>query len=238
MSDPFGDEHQPALSEDTRGASEKLAVEAATSDHYPALEDRSESVSTRRTTHRQRSARLVGTSLMIAVALGWMFFFRPQTLGGSAAFVGVDGVSMTPTMNSGDLAVVERKVSYHVGDIIAYRIPAGRPGAGDNVIHRIVGGNGTTGFITKGDHNPRSDYFWHPTQSDVIGRVWFHIPDGATWLTKLRHPLPLGLLVTVVTFALVAWPSGRKRRADDSASSAGEGRGGDGRGAVGSLATS
>ena len=154
--------------------------------------------------------RFIGTALTIGLLVGWFLFFRPQFLGGNSAFVGVNGVSMTPTMHNGDLAVVEQKSSYHVGDIIAYRIPAGDPGAGQDIIHRIVGGNGTTGFTTRGDHNSYADNFWHPRTSDVIGRVWFHISGAATLLGKLREPLPLALLVSVMTFLLVVQPFERK----------------------------
>jgi signal peptidase I len=118
---------------------------------------------------------------------------------------------MTPTMDNGDLAVVEKQSSYHVGDIIAYRVPPGEPGAGSNVIHRIVGGTGATGFITKGDHNSYTDYFWHPKIANVIGRVWFHVPQAAAWLSKLRDPLTLALVVGFVSFVILAWPGEKWR---------------------------
>jgi signal peptidase I len=112
-------------------------------------------------------------------------------------------------MHNGDMAIVERQSAYHVGDIIAYRIPAGETGAGQDVIHRIVGGNGVTGFVTKGDHNSYTDHFWHPTTSDVVGKVWFHIPGVARILGHLRSPGVLAATVGIVTFVIMAWP--RKR---------------------------
>lgn len=167
-----------------------------------------------RVRQRHRSLRtIVGWLLTLAVVVGWTLFLRPQSLGGTASFVTVDGVSMTPTMHSGDLALVERKPSYHVGDVVAYRIPRGYPGAGHNIIHRIVGGDAQRGFVTKGDHNKYDDYFWHPKGSDVIGKVWFHVPGLARDMGMLRRPVPFALVVGLATFVLVAWPSKRRYKA-------------------------
>jgi signal peptidase I len=116
---------------------------------------------------------------------------------------------MTPTLHDGDLAVVERHASYHRGDIIAYRVPAGEPGAGTQVIHRIVGGSGTTGFVTRGDHNHYADPLWHPKTADVIGEVWFHIPRGARPIAWLRSPTFLAVLVGICTLVFVAKPPKR-----------------------------
>ena len=109
---------------------------------------------------------------------------------------------MTPTLHGGDLAVVRKQQTYHRGDIIAYRIPNGRPGAGNDVIHRIVGGNGVTGFVTRGDHNPYVDPLWHPTNTDVIGKVWFHLPHFATTVARLRSPAALAVAVGIMTFTI------------------------------------
>jgi len=152
----------------------------------------------------------IGTFLTLALVVTWFFYFRPPVLGGPGSFVGVNGISMTPTFHDGDLVVVEKQSSYHVGDIIAYHVPAGDPGAGNNIIHRIVGGSGTTGFVTKGDHNPYTDHFWHPTTANVMGKVRFVIPQGAAWLSKLHNPLTLAVVVGLVSFIIIAWPSKKK----------------------------
>lgn len=167
-----------------------------------------------RSTSGNRVRSWLSVGLTVTCVAAWVVLFRPPVLGGTASFVGVEGISMTGTFSNGSLAVVEKKSSYQVGNIIAYRIPAGDPGAGDDIIHRIVGGNGTTGFVTKGDHNSYTDQFWHPKTADVIGRVWFVIPGGANWLAKLRQPVPLALLVAAVSFAFIAWPSKTRKDAD------------------------
>lgn len=166
---------------------------------------------TRRPSPARAVLRIASLGVLLACLVTWFSYFRPQFLGGPVEFVGVNGISMSPTLHLGDLAVVEKRASYHLGEIIVYRIPKGDPGAGDLVIHRIVGGSGTAGFVTKGDHNHYTDHFWHPRTQDVIGAVWFHIPRGALVLSKLHDPIVLAVVVAVVTLAVLAWPLTRRR---------------------------
>src|SRR5437660_689971 len=83
----------------------------------------------------RRIGRVGGLAVTLVLVFVWVMVFRPASLGGPATYIGVSGVSMTPKMQNGDLAVVEKKSSYKIGDIIAYRIPAGQSGAGSHVIH-------------------------------------------------------------------------------------------------------
>src|SRR5215471_19442388 len=104
--------------------------------------------------------------LALLVVLLW--FCLPQALGGRADWVLVSGTSMLPNLHTGDLVLVERRSGYHVGEVVAYRVPRGQVGAGYVVIHRIVGGNGRTGWRMKGDNRTAPD-LWNPTNRDVIG---------------------------------------------------------------------
>lgn len=160
-----------------------------------------------------RVGRVLGWMLTVLVVVAWFVVFRPATLGGPVTYVGVNGISMTPTMHDGDLAVVQRRSSYEVGDVIAYRIPEGQTGAGSRVIHRIVGGDGQAGFVTKGDHNAYTDYYWHPRPTDVLGKVWFHWPGLARQMALLRSPTVLAVVVGGLTFVILAWPA-RRRETD------------------------
>ena len=72
-------------------------------------------------TRRVRS--VTAWTLVIVTVVVWTIAFRPQRLGGRAEYVAVVGISITPTMHNGDLAVVERQSSYHRGDIIAIASP-------------------------------------------------------------------------------------------------------------------
>jgi signal peptidase len=154
----------------------------------------------RSTLHRVANA--LGLLLTIAVVVLWALFLRPQSLGGPASYVLVSGRSMLPRYHTGDLVLVERQSSYHVGDVIAYHVPKGDPMAGAQVIHRIVGGDATHGFVVQGDNRTAPDV-WRPTAQDIVGAKALRIPNGVLVLQFLRSPLLLGLLAACFVFVRV-----------------------------------
>ena len=95
----------------------------------------------------ERTNKSASIAVAILVCLFWAQYLRPQSLGGRAAYVLVSGKSMLPRYHTGDLVLVEKQPSYHVGQLIAYRVPKGDPMAGAQVIHRIIGGTAQYGFI-------------------------------------------------------------------------------------------
>jgi signal peptidase I len=105
------------------------------------------------------------------------------------AYVVTDGVSMNPVYYQGDLVFVVKANSYHVGQIAAYH--GSSPGL--KVLHRIVSGDGTTGFSFKGDNNQSIDLL-KPTADGLIGRAVLHVPKGGIWLKPLLGPSGLGML--------------------------------------------
>jgi signal peptidase I len=157
------------------------------------------------TRFRRHPLRTVANLLCCAVIAAILFVIWPQSLGGSVAYIKVQGHSMDGTYRSGDLIVVRKHSHYAVGDIITYRIPNGEFGAGAQVIHRIVGGNGTTGFITKGD-NRKSVDDWHPRNSDVVGESWLRAPGAGVWFSRISQPLPLGVIVGGLTVFVMVLP--------------------------------
>jgi len=165
----------------------------------------------RRLPHARRLALLVAQLAFIA-ALLW--FCLPQALGGRAGWVMVSGTSMLPRFHTGDLVLVEHQSSYHLGEVIAYRVPKGQVGAGHVVIHRIVGGNGRTGWTMKGDNRTAVD-LWYPTNHDVIGAKQLRIPDAWVVLRFLHAPLFLGLLAACVVFVFVMFGEGGERETGD-----------------------
>ncbi|HVP23523.1 MAG TPA: signal peptidase I [Conexivisphaerales archaeon] len=86
----------------------------------------------------------------------------------------VEGTSMTPAINGGDLAIVTHSAIgvVHVGDVIVYR------NGNVNVIHRVISievQGGATALATKGDGNPIPD----PTvvtKDDLVGKVVAVVP--------------------------------------------------------------
>ncbi len=138
---------------------------------------------------------------LLALVATVLWFGLPQSLGGRADWVLVSGTSMLPRLSTGDLVLVERRPGYHAGEVVAYRVPKGQPGAGFVVIHRIVGGNGRTGWIVKGDNRTSPDR-WRPTDGDVLGAKLLRIPDAWLLLRFLRTPLFLALLAG---FGVLFW---------------------------------
>ncbi|HEX4427685.1 MAG TPA: signal peptidase I [Frankiaceae bacterium] len=144
---------------------------------------------------------------MLAFLAALLYASWPQSLGGSVAYVQVSGHSMDGTYKTGDLVVVRKQSHYSVGDIVAYKIPKGEFGAGAQVIHRIIGGDGTTGFVTKGDNKKLKDD-WHPRTSDVVGHAWLRAPGAGVWMARLAQPMPMGVLCGGLTLFVMVLPHG------------------------------
>ena len=125
---------------------------------------------------------LVGATLLV---VAWGIVLRPTTLGGDASYVIVDGRSMEPTYEDGDLVLVRRSSSYGPGDVIAFRA-GGQFDDPTRIIHRIVGGT-ADGFQTQGDNRDRLDP-WTPTTDDIIGKAQLHIPMAGDIASAIAKP--------------------------------------------------
>src|SRR5579862_905916 len=114
---------------------------------------------------------------------------------------------MQPSFHAGDLAIVRQASSYHVGEIVAYRnLQLG----GHTVLHRIIAiHNGLYTF--KGDNNNFVDSF-HPDSSELVGRLWLHLPAAGKYLGLLHGPrvfLVAGLLALLLIGAAFARNDGK-----------------------------
>ncbi|MGE0134498.1 MAG: signal peptidase I [Dehalococcoidia bacterium] len=156
--------------------------------------------------------RVASVLTFVGLIALWAVTLRPVSLGGPATYLTVSGRSMQPTLRGGDLVILHERETYATGDIVAYRIPAGEPGAGNRVIHRIVGGSGSEGYVTRGD-NRTSDDQWRPTDEDVLGKLWVRAPGVGQFLPQLRAPLIVATLAAILAVWLVFdwW---RKPKAD------------------------
>ena len=123
-----------------------------------------------------------------------LVLFWPTSLGGDTSYVVVRGVSMEPTLQSGELAVMRTHDGYTPGDVVAYRVPEDEFGEGAVVIHRIVGGNAEDGFVVQGDNKEGPDR-WIPKPENIVGKMWFQVPGGGDWFAKLREPLGRGAVI-------------------------------------------
>ena len=155
------------------------------------------------------SWRMLANVLVLGFLGAWFLTLAPTTLRGPAAYIEVSGHSMDGTYKTGDLVVTRQQDTYAKGDIIAFKVLNGT-GTGQ-VIHRIIGGNGRTGYNLQGDNNPDPDP-WHPTDADVVGKAWLHYPDSA-WVFDLpRKPVYVGLAAGLFTLVVLAFDARPRRR--------------------------
>ena len=149
-----------------------------------------------------RLLNALALAALIVVAGGWLVFLRPASLGGPATWIIVRGDSMLPTYETGDLIVFHEAPTYSVGDVVAYRVPAGELGAGRIVMHRIIGGDLEGGLILQGDNNPVPDP-WRPRQADVAGAIWLVGSQFGRPIVLLHQPAIAAALAASVMVAVV-----------------------------------
>jgi signal peptidase I len=142
----------------------------------------------------RRRLRIPSLVLTVAFVAAWFLLLAPPSLGGHTSYISVSGKSMEPTYVTGDLVIVRKHSSYRPGDIVAFKAQGGI------VIHRIVEGDGRSGYVTQGDNNSWRDP-WNPTDREVVGTAWFRLPGASRWLLVLTQPIVLAIVVT----AMIAW---------------------------------
>ena len=155
----------------------------------------------------RKGLRLATSALFTAVVLGAAWWFvAPQQLGGSTAFVVVDGTSMLPHLHRSDLVVLRPTSKPRVGDVVGYRsVLLDRV-----VLHRIVAVNGDR-YAFKGDNNA----FVDPERvgrSQLIGTVWFHVPSAGRAIGVLHVPWVLAALAALFVLVVGLEGSGVRSR--------------------------
>jgi signal peptidase I len=155
-----------------------------------------------------RKVLAVGAAL--AAALSAWFLFAPQALGGSVAYLVVDGTSMKPGLSAGDLVVVRSADGYAAGDVVAYQSPI----ANRTFVHRVLRTEEGR-FVLKGDANPYPDA-GRPGVAAIDGKLWFAVPyvgSALGWLGVPMHAaLVGGLLALLLSGGGGAAVQRRKRR--------------------------
>ncbi|MBC7877721.1 MAG: signal peptidase I [Anaerolineales bacterium] len=138
-------------------------------------------------------------SLLLSV-IGWMIF-APTQLGGSVTYVMVDGNSMEPGFHLGDLLLIRTQTSYQIGDAVTYQ----NAELGRYVFHRIIGTE-LNRYVLKGDNNSWLDSY-HPDQSEIVGKLWVHIPKLGNAIEWVRLPfnwaVAMGLLGGVFMLTMI-----------------------------------
>lgn len=146
-----------------------------------------------RTSRLRRIVRAVTGCGVLAL---WWFTLGPLPLGGTTTFAVVDGVSMEPTLQGGDLVIARVQDAYELGDTIVFPVANQKV-----VIHRIVGGSAPDGWITQGDNNDRADN-WVVPDGYILGRYWLEVPMvGSALLWTREHPLVFGGAIATAILA-------------------------------------
>lgn len=138
----------------------------------------------------RRASGIVIALGVVAFVIIWIIF-APMNLGGQAAYVIINGNSMSPVYAKGDLVILRRVSTPQVGDIVAYRNPDIGP-----IIHRIIDISGNR-FVFKGDNNDWTDSY-QPDSTELIGQAWIHIPRLGAGIVWLRQPLVMAALTALI----------------------------------------
>jgi signal peptidase I len=158
---------------------------------------------------RIRSRAFVVALVAAEILVGLWIFFAPTNLGGSSTYAVTDGVSMQPLLYKNDLAIVRAQTSYHVGDVVLYHSAVlGKP-----VLHRIILiQNGQ--YYFKGDNNNFVDP-GYATRSELVGKLWVHVPEvgaAAGWLGQPFHAALLAGSASMFVMLAGGKPRRRPRR--------------------------
>jgi signal peptidase I len=149
-------------------------------------------------------SKLLTAVIVIVTIVAWVEF-APTKLGGSTTYVITHGISMEPRFHTGDLALVRPVDDYRVGMVVAYHSSLLKI----IVLHRIVAIH--DGHYTfKGDNNSFLDPT-HPARSQLVGALWFRVPQGGRILKALHGPVTAILLCVFVGLLLVGGTEKRRR---------------------------
>lgn len=148
--------------------------------------------------------------ISLLTALSFWVLFAPTQLGGQVTYIIVDGNSMEPKFKFGDLVLMREQSAYQPGDAVTYQ----NAEMGRLVFHRIVATQ-LEHFVLQGDHNTWLDNY-QPEHSEIIGKLWIHIPWAGKFIQWVRTPLGLalgcGIVGGMMTVGLILNPSQSKKR--------------------------
>ena len=125
---------------------------------------------------RPRRARRLLTALVLACLSAAATVLLAPRLADGLTYLAPQGASMRPAVEAGDLVLLRAQDSYAVGDVIGYRSTT----LNVVVLHRVRAVS-PNGYTTRGDNNGWLDPD-HPTDNQVIGRMWLRIPHAAAVL--------------------------------------------------------
>ena len=107
--------------------------------------------------------------------------------------------------------VITWQEALEMGDTILFQVPEGFVGAGNPVIHRVVGGD-VDGWVTQGDNSGIPDQ-WSPSSNEVLGVAKFHIPPVGRVLAFMRSWLVIAALAGLAV-VMDLWPDPEQSKED------------------------
>ena len=137
-------------------------------------------------------------------AAAW-WYVAPPPLGGSTSFVTVDGTSMLPKLRMSDLVALRPQHTYRMGDVVGYRSEL----IHRVVLHRIIAIHDGQ-YTFKGDNNSFVDPD-RPTRSQLVGRLWLHLPTAGRLILQLHRP-PVAAVLAILLVLGTGLSGGTKRR--------------------------
>ena len=132
--------------------------------------------------------------ILALVAVAGLFLATMLPIPGNVEIKIVKSGSMEPAIPTGSIVVVKPAAEYAVGDVVTF----GRDTKDEiPTTHRIVEvQSGGASYLTKGDANEEAD----PRTilaSDIIGRVWIHVPYVGYILDFARKPWGFTLMIGI-----------------------------------------
>jgi signal peptidase len=152
-------------------------------------------------TGRDRAMKKIGSATTIlgyVLAAVLVTFSVMSATGYVKARVVLTG-SMQPTINPGDIVITApvTRIEPKIDDVAAYQARRFDGAPVGVFTHRIINGDGQSGWVLKGDNNPSPD-IQKPTNNDILGVVIFVIP----WVGNL---LSRQVLFTVIPLLAGLW---------------------------------
>jgi signal peptidase I len=148
---------------------------------------------------------LVGFLALVVGVVGWIYF-APTQLGGSTSYMIIRGVSMNPSIHSGDLVIIRKRSSYPIHTVVAYRDTLTK----QNILHRIIAIKGDH-YTFKGDNNPSPDAF-QPTKAQLMGEKWIQIPYAGSALAWVQVPRNAAILAIAAILLAASGGAATQRR--------------------------
>ncbi|MBE4907172.1 signal peptidase I [Bacillus luteolus] len=155
--------------------------------------------------------------IIITASIGSQLLNRP------IIFSVIQSNSMYPLFERGDMAFVSgvaKNDTISIGDIYIFRSKEGDLRDKGWIFHRVIEGDDSTGYITKGDNNDYTDQSyggnipiereWIVSKAITIGNTPLVLPKIGyitlwlgEWIKKLQtNPMTLPILVIIITFLI------------------------------------